>query len=116
MIRSQAVKATSRLLFYFISTLSITALLLALLVLESDYRAARGRHVSDDYRFATKDEVTSILRRCGVSDVEVVPSGAVFHFGWAWNGYEKDLSSKRPCFDRGLDDIRATATTYDAMG
>ena len=82
-----------------------------------DYSAVRRNQVGEGWKYASRDEVISILKRCGVKDRWVVPAGVFFHFGWAWNQIgESNLEAKRSCFDRSLKDLGATAVIYDGMG
>ncbi|RYD40942.1 MAG: hypothetical protein EOP63_16705 [Sphingomonadales bacterium] len=80
-----------------------------------DYAAVRGHQVGSGWRFATYDEVVSILERCEVVERQVVKAGAFIPFGWAWNIFPEDRG-KSDCFDRSLSELGATAVIYDGMG
>lgn len=90
--------------------------LLAISLAFYEYSLVRRFHFLDGWRFASRDEVVTILKSCGAREVMVEPDGVFFHFGWAWIADPEELETKGPCFRRGLTRIHATAVSYDATG
>lgn len=62
-----------------------------------------------------KEELIYVLKRCDVSEPQVLRTGVFFPFGWAWNNFSDD-PDEVACVDKSLKELGVRAASFDGMG